>query len=383
MAQYQLSILSNTGTVIELLSVPESLPFAMEWSRRLNGVGTCTFSVLENHWLAQNLLDYLLWNPLLISRNGVPVWAGLILKRERLFEAEKGWQVRFTAYTFEVLLSFRYVQYGESIDGKTVFNNETLVNIFKALINDNLGATATVANGRFLAGTVVWPSTILFDTSGNDTVTQFEVSRDQNILDNVLELCGIHDYAFVSDYGDTGFTFHFGERPLGVDRTLANADYRLLSPNNETLINVHEVLDVSLAPTHVTIVPQDLGDGISNSVNTGVGTPVLSKLDDTLYQARIVEYLGTQSQNDTTPAIEGQFVLNDGQREAFKVSLEINNAVLEYGRDINLGDRFRVEVWDREYVDAELIKVDVIFSETRGEVIRATVSVPRSGVYGV
>jgi hypothetical protein len=117
------------------------------------------------------------------------------------------------------LLSTRVIAYHEGVANRSLFIATRAETIIKTLFLYNLGANATVANGRFIEGTI--PGLTCEADAGRGLVCYCDATQE-NLLDMVKGFTSISGADFLMSYtGSGGWEFRWYPGQLGTDRSAA------------------------------------------------------------------------------------------------------------------------------------------------------------------
>jgi hypothetical protein len=223
------------------------------------------------------------------------------------------------------ILSDRIVAYKSGVANRSQFSAQPAETIMKTLYNFNLGASATVVNGRMLSG--VLTGAAVATSGGLGTTTSLSCSG-QNLLSVLQEvqLTGGGDFALVYTAPATWtFTWYTGQ--LGTDRSASV----ILSVETGTIAKL--VLRTNRITDTTAAVVAGQGEGSARAIVTRPASlPTGLGLRETWVDAR--------NQKTTAEYTQlGDVELRNAVRSQVTLQTEVlQNAALRYGRDYFLGD---------------------------------------------
>lgn len=387
--RYRWQLLSQAdGRRLGLYATAAAQPDAVQWSRRLNGMGRCRIQVARGHDL-ESLIDPQEPSGVLLMDRGVTdsdgselvpfrtEWAGIIRDAE-IDDAPESESTAYTAYSLEWLATARRVLWDAEIEGTTRWSTATrIAAIATTLVEKNLGAGATTAAGRWVDGRPDWPPVAVAAT-GTDTVAGY-ATADDSVAGHLQDLAAIHDYAFLWDWHAGGARLRFGPRPLGTDRT-TGAARQFIARRWGQVERLRLRTTLHAVPT-LAVVRHQQAVGVLPSAP---GTPGTSHTIAALTDAGLAyETLVTQASSDVPATVEASRLLDESQRQAIQAEVELNLARMIYGIDFDLGDRLQIEARPgQEPLAAEVTGVSATVTMRRGEVLDVTIAVPHAGIYG-
>jgi hypothetical protein len=223
------------------------------------------------------------------------------------------------------ILSDRIVAYKSGVANRSQFSAQPAETIMKTLYNFNLGASATVVNGRMLSG--VLTGAAVATSGGLGTATSISCSG-KNLLSVLQEvqLTGGGDFALVYTAPATWtFTWYTGQ--LGTNRSASV----ILSVETGTIAKL--VLRTNRITDTTAVVVAGQGEGSARAIVTRPASlPTGLDLRETWVDARNQKTTAEYTQM-------GDIELRNAVRSQVTLQTEVlQNAALRYGRDYFLGD---------------------------------------------
>lgn len=115
--------------------------------------------------------------------------------------------IGFRAFSYEHLLTWRDIDYASAQSGKTAFTSAKAETILKTLVQENIGSTATIVNGRSIDA-IYTGFSIEADSARGNTLS-IEISH-QNLLDGLKKIVNAAGGDFrVTRTGLTTFQFQW------------------------------------------------------------------------------------------------------------------------------------------------------------------------------
>lgn len=225
------------------------------------------------------------------------------------------------------LLGTRIVAYKAGIANRSKFTSSPAETILKNLFTFNIGASATTANGRIMAGNITGMTTAA--TAGTGTVLSVSVAY-QNLLSAMQKIAddggGDFDLLYTAPATWT-FTWYLGQR--GTDRTATVKLSVPLGTIGELIVSDDRIEDFT------AVIVGGEGEDKARRVATRPATlPTGLSSREYFADARNLKKatLGRLRNH-------GQILLNRQARKrvTYTVTL-LQNAALRYGRDYFLGD---------------------------------------------
>ena len=250
-------------------------------------------------------------------------WGGLYLKQE--WQTPDTVKFNLTAPGYLWLLTKRYIGYYAGTANQTEFTNQPAETIMKALVNNNAGPAATVANGRVRNG-VISGLSIQTDGGAGNSLDWFCAYKP--LLENLQDLALIAggDFDLVKTGSDT-FEFRWYIGQLGTNRVASV----VFSMGKANMAEPDYIYD-RIAEKTVAIVG---GQGVENARTIAIRTGP--------------DYVSDNDNEIFVPATNADTA--DGYNSAGDKKLQETRAVKEftfkvlqvpsclYGRDYFLGDK--------------------------------------------
>ena len=382
-SQYRLRTYGVTGSLTGIYASARTLPLELTWSRTLNRVDTCRIAVAYGHDLERHVNPA---NPetfVQVERTlpGIVPWRtefmGLIRRVDDVDRIDVQRMV-YEAVSLDWFLLARRVYWNAGTDRRSQWTGAAAATVAADLVTHNLGAGATVAAGRWSEGAPAWP---VFGTNATGSGAVTHTAGDQSLLEQLTDIAALHDDAFKVFWTAGSAELRYGPRPLGTDRTGANADRLIVASEWGTLNEIALSTNLTVAPTVVAVRHQQALGQLPASAGSPVHAHTLQSLPGSGSVA--FEGLHLQSDHDTAPASDAAERLRAGQRQSVTSEAELNTARLIYGRDFDLGDRFLVRRRTGAQAEAEIGAVSASWTAQLGDVLSVFVQMPRDGVYGV
>jgi hypothetical protein len=229
------------------------------------------------------------------------------------------------AVGFNAILADRQVAYYSGVTNKSQYTAQPAETIMKSLFNQNLGSTATTANGRFLDGRLTGATASA--TTGAGTSMSIGVAQ-LNLLQALqkIQTSAGGDFAVVYTTPAT-YTFTWYTGQLGTDRTATVT----FSVGNGTIGKI--VIRTSRVDDITAVVVAGQGEGSARAIVTRpaslpTGLDLREGYVDARNQKTTTEY---QQLGDVTLALATR------QRTSVDAVVLQSNA-LRYGRDYFFGD---------------------------------------------
>jgi hypothetical protein len=252
------------------------------------------------------------------------------------------------------ILSDRIVAYKSGVANRSQFSAVVAETIMKTLYNFNLGASATVANGRMLSGVLTGAAAAT--SGGLGTATSISCSG-KNLLSALQEvqLTGGGDFALVYTVPATWtFTWYTGQ--LGTDRSATV----ILSVETGTLakltIKTNRITDTTAA------IVAGQGEGSARVITTRPASlPTGLSLRETWIDARNQKTAAEYTQL-------GDIALRNATRSQVTLQTEVlQNAALRYGREYFLGDLVTVYAYAAGNITQKVQSVALTMSSAGAE----------------
>lgn len=229
------------------------------------------------------------------------------------------------AVGFNAILADRQVAYYAGVANKSQYTAQPAETIMKSLFNQNLGSSATTANGRFLDGRITGATASA--TTGAGTSLTISVAQ-MNLLQALqrVQLSASGDFALVYTAPATfAFTWYTGQ--LGTDRSASV----VFSIDNGTIgkliIRTARIDDV----TAVVVAGQGEGSAraiVTRPASLPTGLDLREGYADARNQKTTAEYQAL-----------GDMVLSNATRQRSAVDATVlQSDALRYGRDYFFGD---------------------------------------------
>lgn len=229
------------------------------------------------------------------------------------------------AVGFNAILADRQVAYYAGVANRTQFTAQPAETIMKTLFNQNVGSSATTANGRFLDGRLTGATASA--TTGAGTSLTISVAQ-MNLLQALqrVQLSAGGDFALVYTAPATfAFTWYTGQ--LGTDRSASV----VFSIDNGTIgkliIRTARIDDV----TAVVVAGQGEGSAraiVTRPTSLPTGLDLREGYADARNQKTTAEYQAL-----------GDMVLSNATRQRSAVdAVVLQSDALRYGRDYFFGD---------------------------------------------
>ena len=229
------------------------------------------------------------------------------------------------AVGFNAILADRQVAYYAGVANRTQFTAQPAETIMKTLFNQNVGSSATTANGRFLDGRLTGATASA--TTGAGTSLTISVAQ-MNLLQALqrVQLSAGGDFALVYTAPAT-FTFTWYTGQLGTDRSASV----VFSIDNGTIgkliIRTARIDDV----TAVVVAGQGEGSAraiVTRPTSLPTGLDLREGYADARNQKTTAEYQAL-----------GDMVLSNATRQRSAVdAVVLQSDALRYGRDYFFGD---------------------------------------------
>jgi hypothetical protein len=223
------------------------------------------------------------------------------------------------------ILSDRIVAYKSGVANRSQFIAQPAETIMKTLYNFNLGASATVVNGRMLSGVLTGAAVATSSGLGNATSISCSGKNLLSVLQEV-QLTGGGDFALVYT-APTTWTFTWYTGQLGTNRSASV----ILSVETGTIAKL--VLRTNRITDTTAAVVAGQGEGSARAIVTRPASlPTGLDLRETWVDAR--------NQKTTAEYTQlGDVELRNAVRSQVTLQTEVlQNAALRYGRDYFLGD---------------------------------------------
>jgi len=233
--------------------------------------------------------------------------------------------VTMQAVGFNALLADRIVAWPAGVANRSVFNAVPAETALKLLFDYNLGANATVANGRITDG--VLSGTTAYSTTGAGNAISISVAG-QNLLtamQRIQENAG-GDFALVFTAPNT-FDFQWYTGQLGLNRS---ADV-VFNIGNGTIGQLRIITDRIVDATAAIVAGQ--GEGalrqyVTRPTTLPTGLDLRERWVDARNQSVTAQYQQA-----------GDIVLAEAERQRGRVEAQIlQSDALRYGRDYFFGD---------------------------------------------
>jgi hypothetical protein len=223
------------------------------------------------------------------------------------------------------ILSDRIVAYKSGVANRSQFSAVVAETVMKTLYNFNLGASATVANGRMLNGVLTGAAVATSGGLGNATSIS---CSGQNLLSALQEvqLTAGGDFALVYT-APTTWTFTWYTGQLGTDRSASV----VLSVETGTIAKL--VLRTNRITDATAVIVAGQGEGSARAIVTRPATlPTGLNLRE--------DWVDARNQKTTAEYTQlGDITLRNALRSQVTLQTEVlQNAALRYGREYFLGD---------------------------------------------
>ena len=368
----RIRVFDYQGNLISLLATEVQLPKTLFWTRSLNKVDNMKFSVPLGHEVLSSIDvgQYVVMDrriPSLLP-DWTHAWGGSVVGMEKRYD-DKRQDVEIISRSWEWILSGRAVWWNSGTEGKSLWTGVELSTIAKNLIEYNVGRLAVQSGGRWQDGLITWP-VIQYEMSGGKNHNY--AVRDQDVLRAIMELVKMEDMVFDVKWKDPGIiTAKMKVRPLGVERSVSSEDFRFLSPRWNTIETAREKFNISKTSTHVAV--RDQSEDNPSTFENLVLEPGNPRRESIVHK----------SDSNISSEDVGRQWLDQHVAKSRTVSIEPNLQRMVFGRDFDLGDRLRVEVFESdEILVGEVSSVSVKYTNGIGERIGVGVQVAYAGVYG-
>jgi len=229
------------------------------------------------------------------------------------------------AVGFNALLADRQVAYYAGVANKSQYTAQPAETIMKSLFNQNIGSSATTANGRFLDGRITGATASA--TTGAGTSLTISVAQ-MNLLQALqrVQLSAGGDFALVYTAPAT-FTFTWYTGQLGTDRSASV----VFSIDNGTIGKL--VIRTARIDDVTAVVVAGQGEGSARAIVTRpaslpTGLDLREGYADARNQKTTAEYQAL-----------GDMVLSNATRQRSAVdAVVLQSDALRYGRDYFFGD---------------------------------------------
>jgi hypothetical protein len=229
------------------------------------------------------------------------------------------------AVGFNAILADRQVAYYAGVANKSQYTAQPAETIMKSLFNQNLGSSATTANGRFLDGRLTGATASA--TTGAGTSLTISVAQ-MNLLQALqrVQLSAGGDFALVYTAPAT-FTFTWYTGQLGTDRSASV----VFSIDNGTIGKL--VIRTARIDDVTAVVVAGQGEGSARAIVTRpaslpTGLDLREGYADARNQKTTAEYQAL-----------GDMVLSNATRQRSAVdAVVLQSDALRYGRDYFFGD---------------------------------------------
>lgn len=310
-------------------------------TRQVNGVGTAAFEVNAASIAAQYCVQ---GNYLAIYRSDVVMgiqpsleFSGVIRRVDRIEDEREYLQV--AALDMIHLLGTRIVAYKAGISNKSTWRNRPTETILRQLFTQNLGASATTANGRIKSGVISGMST--GGTSGTGTVQSIACAY-QNVLSVMQKLAeaGGGDFDLIWTVGQINWDFNWYVGQRGTNRTSTV----VLSVDNGTLASARIIDD--RIEDFTSVIIGGGGENLARRVTTRPSPLPTGVADREFFMDARNQAKATvaQLQAMATRRLASQARL----RTRYEVAILQNGSYL-YGRDYFFGDRISLDVLGTRY----------------------------------
>lgn len=239
MYEFKLIVQTPTGT-----PVAETFQFLdLACSVQVNSYGYLLTRVPRT-WegiasLVTNSRLRVLWRDPVIGMPWTSLFVGLYRQREDMLDERDS--VNLGAYGLNWLLSTRINAYPANLSGRTAFINQKAEDIMRTLVQYNITASATTANGRIRAGTN-WPASVMSLAGGGgrgNTIPSW-FNAHSNVLEDLQKLASIGGGDFdVYVASDSTYRFIFYPGQLGTDKT-ADVVFSLENGNMAAPVKIYD-----------------------------------------------------------------------------------------------------------------------------------------------
>lgn len=265
LAEYRIDLTNTSG-----VKVAESVSFqSLSYKKQVNAPGVARFVLSSADSSAQYVVPGV--QARVYRRNtsyGLTSWVedftGFITG---LREDTEGIETRITATVVGVvsMLGWRINAFPANTTNRSVFSAQKAETIMKTLVEYNLGASATVDNGRIRDG-VITGFSVQADAAGGNTITWNNAYT--NVLDDLQKLAFVGGGDFdVIRTGSATFEFRFYPGQRGTDRTATV----VFSQDYGTIGNI--TYEYNQAEWDTVAIVGGEGEGVSRqlAVRTGGG----------------------------------------------------------------------------------------------------------------
>jgi len=229
------------------------------------------------------------------------------------------------AVGFNALLADRQVAYYAGVANKSQYTAQPAETIMKSLFNQNVGSSATTANGRFLDGRITGATASA--TTGAGTSLTISVAQ-LNLLQALqrVQLSAGGDFALVYTAPAT-FTFTWYTGQLGTDRSASVVFSIDTGTIGKLVVRTARIDDV----TAVVVAGQGEGSAraiVTRPASLPTGLDLREGYADARNQKTTAEYQAL-----------GDMVLSNATRQRSAVdAVVLQSDALRYGRDYFFGD---------------------------------------------
>lgn len=309
--------------------------------RQVNGVGTAAFevnaaSIAAQYCVVGNYLAIYRSDPVAGIASSLE-FSGVIRRVDRIEDEREYLQI--AALDMIHLLGTRIVAYKASLANKSIWRNRPTETILKQLFTQNLGASATTANGRIKSGVISGMATA--GTSGTGTVQSIACAY-QNVLSVMQKLAetGGGDFDLIWTPGQIAWDFNWYLGQRGTNRTSTV----VLSVDNGTLASARIIDD--RIEDFTSVIIGGGGENLARRVTTRPSPLPTGVADREFFMDARNQAKATLTQLQ----IMAQRRLNSQARlrRRYEVAILQNGSYL-YGRNYFFGDKISLDVLGIRY----------------------------------
>lgn len=337
-AIYELRIRSSAGAELYRLAanpggadITKTGFIELAYTNQVNSYGLCSFVLPGNHSILANLTERCqveVWRA--DPDNGIAFyrdWSGLFLDETRWYDQSTGQHMyKANCYSDAFMLQDRCVLWTANTSNRSIFASAKAETIMKTLATYNLTASASVANGRKVDGTMTGVTVEADGAHGNSI--DFGCAWD-NLLTDLQKIANIGGGDF--DLVKTGaaaweFRWYTGQR--GTDRTATT----IFSTDLGNMGKPHYSKTRSTKKTSVTVGGQ--GQEAARVIANRTGNGYTAALN-------FEEFFNGSAQASTASGLntigdQRLFIVRDQEAFSFDV---LPTPACVYARDWFLGDK--------------------------------------------
>jgi hypothetical protein len=351
--RYELHIYNTAG--IKQSIATDALSIKSQSAVCAVGIMTMQFSSLSNnaqYMVTNNTIEYYRED----LQQGIALYlefAGLIQIVETTYQDDTILTVVVADYN--ILLANRIVAYKAGLSNLSTFNNLPAETVMKLIFDYNLGANATVANGRYSNGTITGAVTTASSGAGNLISISCSNQNVLLVMQKIQQTAG-GDFEVVYT-APSVYTFTWFTGQLGTDRTATV----IFSVENGTIGKLVAATNILNQINLIHVGGQ--GEGSARAI---VSRPAVLPTDISAKEY----FIDARNETSTTAyTVAGDTALEDARRNAFSVQAKVlQSNGLRYGRDYFLGDKVGILVNNFVYT-CKINSVTISFGADGQEVV--------------